>query len=194
MSFSHICIIALLATGVASSDSCDANDQACVEDDGPDLSEFLQRAASVNQGEQNSIGMQQATIDPIHCGSDQMMCPGPPPADCEGAACHTANTCMPITFTETVGDCRYDSDGHGNYQTIKNQPSLQACLDVCAADFRCHALDTSSDFGDSNTCWLFANEAGDHTGDGSETSRCYIKVCDDTDPTPSPASTTTMKP
>ena len=53
------------------------------------------------------------------------------------------------------------------------------CKDACTANAACHAFDLDYPF--VGTCWLFSNTEGSHLGDGTATSRCYVKV--DTTPT-----------
>ena len=82
-----------------------------------------------------------------------------------------------ISLTETVGDCRYPGgNGYDNYETISGDDAttLQACLDYCASDTRCHAMDYHTEF--QRVCWLFENAPGsEHTGNGLESSRCSVK-------------------
>eukprot|EP01051_Picozoa_sp_SAG22_P003441 SAG22_NODE_167_length_16764_cov_34.845245_5_plen_742_part_00 len=77
------------------------------------------------------------------------------------------------TFTESVGDCRTTAGTHGHYETLGGQPDVNACIAYCIGDIQCHAFDTNYPF--AGTCWLFHDGPGDHTGEGTTTSRCYVQ-------------------
>ena len=83
--------------------------------------------------------------------------------------------CYIVEWSETVGDCRYLDGQHSNYETLSDQPSVDACKQACEDDARCHAFDMEYPF--AGTCWLFENVGdGEHMGDGVSSSRCYIHV------------------
>jgi len=85
-------------------------------------------------------------------------------------------------WTSTVGDCRYPQGGQSGgthcdgscnlLDTLTEREDVQACKDACDEIEACHAFDM--DFPFSGTCWLFTNAAGLHTGDGTQTSRCWV--------------------
>eukprot|EP01043_Picozoa_sp_COSAG02_P040220 COSAG02_NODE_3236_length_7125_cov_3.709081_1_plen_704_part_10 len=51
--------------------------------------------------------------------------------------------------------------------------SVDDCIADCQADTNCHAFDINFPF--AGTCWFFSDaDVGDHTGNGVETSRCYV--------------------
>jgi hypothetical protein len=69
------------------------------------------------------------------------------------------------------------TSGHGNYDTLTDQDSPEACVRACAADDRCNAVDMfGTDAAFTGECWLFDANAGVHSGDGTPTSACWIQV------------------
>lgn len=109
-------------------------------------------------------------------------CPVPAVPVMETDAAQDLITAAIDPWSATVGDCRYSGAiGGGTHcdgscsllETLNNQADVQDCKDSCDANDDCHAFDT--DFPFRHTCWLFSNVEGEHIGDGTATSRCYVK-------------------
>jgi hypothetical protein len=100
----------------------------------------------------------------------------------------TTGTDTNTGWVHTVGDCRYNGNtasGHGNYDFLRASDgrvsgpfTMAGCIDFCAKDARCTAVDSYYPFDPSRECALFEDSAGVHSGDGTTTSQCWVPAAD----------------